>query len=156
MENTSLSVIVPVYNVEKYLGTCIESLLAQTYDNLQIILVNDCSPDGSLGILRDYENRYPDKITVIDSKENLRQGGARNLGIKSSQSEYVGFVDADDFVHPRMYEVLMKEALENGSNKKWAKLPQESLAQGKRQNTWTGRGGPELSGLNCLIRSGWK
>ena len=114
MENLSLSVIVPVYNMEKYLETCIESLLAQTYDNLQIILVNDCSTDGSLGILNHYKSKYPDKIVVIDSKENLRQGGARNLGMKFSKSEYIGFVDADDFVHLDMYEVLMKEACKNG------------------------------------------
>lgn len=116
MENISLSVIVPVYNMEKYLGTCIESLLAQTYEDLQIVLVNDCSTDNSLDILKNYESKYPKKIVVIDSKENLRQGGARNLGMKLTQSEYIGFVDADDFIHPRMYEILMKEARENGSD----------------------------------------
>lgn len=110
MKNLSLSVIVPVYNMEKYLGVCIDSLLAQTYDNLHVVLVNDCSSDNSLGILQNYEKKYPDKIMVIDSKENLRQGGARNLGIRASRSDYIGFVDADDFVHPKMYEILMGEA----------------------------------------------
>ena len=71
MENLSLSVIVPVYNMEKYLETCIESLLAQTYDNLQIILVNDCSTDGSLGILNNYKSKYPDKISGRAAREIL-------------------------------------------------------------------------------------
>lgn len=113
MGKRSLSIIVPVFNMERYVRLCIESLLAQTYAPLQIILVDDCSKDSSLSILRDYENKYPDRILVIDSKENLRQGGARNLGIRASNSDYIGFVDADDFVHPQMYELLMAEAEKN-------------------------------------------
>ena len=110
MHNLSVSVIVPVYNMEKYLKTCIESLLNQTYKFLSIIVVNDASTDESLTIMKNYERRYPKKITVIDSKKNLMLGGARNLGIKSSQSDYIGFVDADDYIHPQMYQLLMKEA----------------------------------------------
>ena len=110
MDHLTVCVIVPVYNMEKYLETCIESLIRQTYNNLSIILVNDASTDDSLTILKNYERRYPKKITVIDLKENLMLGGARNLGIKLSKSDYVGFVDADDFVHPLMYQMLMKEA----------------------------------------------
>lgn len=113
MEKTKLSVIVPVYNMERYVEACIDSLLAQTYSGLQIVLVNDCSTDNSLEILKEYQRQYTDRIVVIDSKENLRQGGARNLGIRSTNSEYIGFVDADDFVHPMMYEILMKEAEAN-------------------------------------------
>lgn len=109
MSRVKLCVIVPVYNMERYVETCIDSLLAQTYESLQIVLVNDRSTDSSLSILKKYQKRFPDKIIVIDSKENMRQGGARNLGIRATKSDYIGFVDADDFVHPMMYESLMKE-----------------------------------------------
>lgn len=110
MGRFSLSVIVPVFNMEKYVGMCIDSLLAQTYEPLTIVLVNDCSTDNSLRILQEYKSKFKDKIILIDSKENMRQGGARNIGIRSVNSDYVGFVDADDYVHPRMFELLMSEA----------------------------------------------
>lgn len=116
MGKYSLNVIVPVYNMEKYISLCIDSLLSQTYEHFRIILVNDYSTDTSLSILRDYEQRYPERILVINSDVNLKQGGARNLGIRASESDYVGFVDADDFIHPKMYELLMKEADKNGSD----------------------------------------
>lgn len=107
-----VSVIVPVYNVEKYIGICIDSLLGQTLKDLEIILVNDASPDQSIDILRSYEKQYPDRIVVIDSRENKRQGGARNLGICKAQGEFIGFVDGDDFVRSDMYEVLLNKMQE--------------------------------------------
>ena len=107
-----VSVIVPVYNVEKYIGICIDSLLGQTLKDLEIILVNDASPDQSIDILRSYEKQYPDRIVVIDSRENKRQGGARNLGIRKAQGEFIGFVDGDDFVRNDMYEVLLNKIQE--------------------------------------------
>lgn len=121
MGKYSLSVIVPVYNVEQYVAICIDSLLSQTYNSFNIILVNDCSTDTSLSILRNYEQRYPDRILVIDSEENLRQGGARNLGIRAVDSDYIGFVDADDFIHAQMYELLMKEADNRGADAVYCK-----------------------------------
>ena len=110
MNHLSVNIIVPVYNTDKYLKDCIDSLINQTYKNLKIVLVNDCSTDNSLTILKDYEINYPEKIIVIDSKENLKPGGARNLGIRASHSDYIGFVDSDDFVQPQMFELLMDAA----------------------------------------------
>ena len=112
MEKTvKLSVIIPVYGVEKYLQACIDSVVNQTMKDIEFIFVNDASLDGSLEILRENERKYPDLICVIDSKENLMQGGARNLGIRAARGEYVGFIDSDDFIHPEMYEKLYNKAV---------------------------------------------
>ncbi len=100
-----VSVIIPVYNVEKYLQNCIDSLTAQTLEDMELIFVNDASPDGSLQILRENEKKNS-KIRVVDLKQNVRQGGARNAGIRIAAGEYIGFVDSDDFAAPDMYERL--------------------------------------------------
>lgn len=104
-----VSVIVPCYNVEQFLPRCLNSLVNQTLKDIEIICVNDASPDNSLAILRDYETRY-DNIVVIDLKENLNLGGARNQGIEIARGEYVAFVDSDDWVDFQMYEKLYTKA----------------------------------------------
>ncbi|MDR0542585.1 MAG: glycosyltransferase, partial [Dysgonamonadaceae bacterium] len=86
-----ISVIVPVYNVAKLLPRCIDSLLGQTLQDIEIILIDDASTDNSLEICRKYEAKYPARIRVIASPENRRQGGARNLGIEAATGEYIGF-----------------------------------------------------------------
>ena len=96
--------------MQELIGECINSIIAQTYKDFEIILVNDCSTDNTLTVLQSFKELYPEHITVLDSKSNLRQGGARNLGIKYSKSEYIGFVDADDYIHPLMFESLMNTA----------------------------------------------
>ena len=111
-----VSVVVPVYNGERYLPQCLDSLVSQTLREIEIILVNDRSTDGSLGILFDYASRYPDRVVVIDSPVNLRQGGARNLGIRAARAEYVGFVDQDDWVEPTMYEKMYAKAVTTDSD----------------------------------------
>ncbi len=103
------SVIIPVYNTEKYLEKCIDSLINQTLDSIEIILVNDASPDRSIDIIRKYEKAHKN-IVVIDSKQNKRQGGARNLGINIAKGEYIAFVDSDDWVCETMYEKLYNTA----------------------------------------------
>ena len=104
-----VSVIIPVYNVEQFLSDCIESLLQQTLKEIELIFVNDASPDGSLQILQEYAQHYPEKIVVIDNKVNKRQGGARNDGIRRARGEYIGFVDSDDLVAPDMYAALYEQ-----------------------------------------------
>lgn len=111
-----VSVIIPVYNVEKFLQACIDSLLCQTLKEIEFIFINDNSPDKSLEILLKNEKKHPNKIRVIDSKENLCQGGARNLGIRVAKGEYVGFVDSDDMVAPNMFELLYKQAIKTKSD----------------------------------------
>lgn len=99
------SFIVPVYNVEKYISKCIDSLLAQTYRLFEIIIVDDGSPDASGNIADSYQSKYPGIVKVIHQK-NTGQGGARNHGIELAQGEYILFVDGDDFVVPNMLEII--------------------------------------------------
>ncbi|MCR5010885.1 MAG: glycosyltransferase [Lachnospiraceae bacterium] len=113
-----LSVIVPVYNMEKdgALQYCLDSLIAQTLDDTEIIAVDDRSTDGSLGILNDYEIRYPGKVKVIASPENRRQGGARNLGLAAAEGKYIGFLDADDWLLPDTFESMVTLAEKTGAD----------------------------------------
>ncbi|MDO4813714.1 MAG: glycosyltransferase [Gemella sp.] len=99
-----ISVIVPVYNVEKYLEKCVNSLINQTYKNLEIILVNDGSPDNS-GKLAD-ELAKKDERIVVYHKENGGLSDARNYGVEKSKGDFIGFVDSDDYIHPDMYQHL--------------------------------------------------
>lgn len=101
-----ISVIVPVYNVEQYLERCVDSIINQTYTNLEIILVNDGSADNS-GKLCDELAKKDERIRVIH-KENGGLSDARNRGIDESESDLVGFIDSDDYIDSDMYEVLLK------------------------------------------------
>lgn len=105
-EDIKLSVIIPVFNTEKYLEKCLNSLLAQTLEDIEIICVDDLSTDSSYDILLRYEKENPDKILVIKLEEKLRQGGARNKGISIARGKYIAFVDSDDYVSNNMYEIL--------------------------------------------------
>ncbi len=104
-----VSVIVPVYNVEKYLNRCVESILAQTEQNIEIILVDDGSTDGS-GVLCDAWAEKDGRILVLH-KENGGLTSAWKAGVKLASGEYAGFVDSDDWIEPDMYEKMLKEAL---------------------------------------------
>jgi len=106
-----VSIIVPVYNAEKYLEECLDSLLNQTLDDYELILVNDGSKDSSEEILREYAEKYPRKLKYI-TVENGGQGRARNIGIEMAQGEYLGFADSDDWVDPTMFEKLYNAAVE--------------------------------------------
>lgn len=106
-----ISVIVPVYNVEQYLPKCIESLVSQTYTNLQIILINDGSTDNSGTICDSYAKR-DDRIIVIHQK-NQGVSIARNQGLAVATGEYVGFVDPDDWCELNMYAEMLKVMQQN-------------------------------------------
>ncbi len=101
-----ISVIVPVYNIAEYLPKCIDSILAQTYPDFELILVNDGSTDQSGAIAADYAHRHPDKISYI-SRDNGGISAARNTGLKVARGEYIAFVDSDDTVEPTMLETLL-------------------------------------------------
>ena len=92
-----VSVIVPVYNMEKYLGTCLSSLVRQSLKDIEIIVINDGSTDNSLNIALEYQNMFPDNITVI-SQENQGISSARNHGLEYVEGTYVNFLDSDDYV----------------------------------------------------------
>ncbi len=104
MEAEKISVIVPVYNCEKYLEKCLESICGQTYQNLEIILVEDGSEDRSPEICKEYEKR--DKRIRVVSKKNEGVAVARNTGLDYATGDYIGFVDSDDYIDRDMYETL--------------------------------------------------
>ena len=101
-----ISVIIPVYNVEKYLKICLESVVNQTYKNLEIIIVNDGSTDNSLNIMNKYKS---DKRVKIYSKENGGLSSARNYGIDNSHGEFISFIDSDDYISNDFIEKLYKQ-----------------------------------------------
>lgn len=108
------SIIVPVYNVEKYLPRCLDSVLDQEFDDYEIIAVDDESPDNSIDILNEYQKKT-EKLKIIRQK-NKGLGGARNTGIKEAAGEYLIFLDSDDYISPKMLsslnEYLKKEDLD--------------------------------------------
>ena len=107
-----VSVIVPVYNVEKFIDKCLNSLVNQTLKEIEIIVVNDGTKDNSQKIIDKYVKKYPDKIKSY-IKENGGQGSARNYGLEKANGEYIGYVDSDDFVEKDMYKKLYNKAKEN-------------------------------------------
>ena len=99
-----VSVIVPVYNVEQYLEECIDSIINQSYTNIEIILVDDGSTDNSGAICDNYQN-IDDRIKVIHQK-NMGLSGARNSGVRVCSGDWITLVDGDDIIHPKMIEIL--------------------------------------------------
>lgn len=116
MESTipKVSIIVPVYNVEKYLRRCMDSIINQTLEEIEIIAVNDGSTDSSLSVLQEYENK--DKRVKIINHMNLGVSYSRNIGIDVSTGKYILFVDSDDWISKDMCEEMYNKALENKSD----------------------------------------
>ena len=115
--NTSahlISVIIPIYNVEKYLAQCLASVQAQTYANLEIICVNDGSTDGSLAILEAHAAQ-DERITIVD-KSNAGYGAACNLGLAGAHGDWISIVEPDDYLEPNTYEMLLAQADDLGGN----------------------------------------
>lgn len=106
-----VSVIIPVYNRSEKLRRCLDSVLAQTLSDIEIILVNDASTDNSYDIMLEYEKQASDRIIVINCETNSRAGGARNIGLDTVSSDYIGFVDSDDYIAKDMYECLYNKAV---------------------------------------------
>lgn len=98
------------------LAYCLDSLLAQTVQDFEIIAVDDCSTDDSWQILQEYAKQFPKQIRIYRHDSNKRQGGARNTGLSHACGDWVGFVDSDDWIDPRMYEKLLKKAKETGAD----------------------------------------
>ena len=113
-----LSIIVPVFNMaaDHKLEYCLDSLAAQTVADYEIIAVDDCSTDESWTILQEYEKRFPEKFRAVHSEENKHQGGAKNIGLKMAQGDWIGFIDSDDWITPDMYERLLNRAEATGAD----------------------------------------
>ena len=112
--NTKISVIVPIYNVEKYLFKCIDSIISQTYTNLEIILVDDGSPDNCSRICDDYSLK-DNRIKVIH-KENGGLSDARNVGLDAATGDYVSFIDSDDYINKEFYETLVNLIIKHNAD----------------------------------------
>lgn len=110
-----VSVIIPVWNVEQYLKKCLDSLVNQTFKNIEIIIINDGSPDNSQSIIDEYKKKYPDLI-VPYIKDNGGQASARNMGLKKAKGEYITFVDSDDWVDTEMIEKMYNKAISTNSD----------------------------------------
>ena len=102
--NPAISIIIPVYNVEKYLTDCLDSVINQTFKNYEIICINDGSTDNSGEILKKYQNQYP-QIKIIEQK-NQGLAAARNQGLNNTKGNYFFFLDSDDYIHPQTLELL--------------------------------------------------
>lgn len=109
-----VSIIIPVYNCERFLDRCVESLVAQTCSEIEILLVNDGSKDGSLAVCRKWEAR--DKRVIVIDQPNGGVSAARNAGLDRARGDYIAFVDADDYVESTMYEKLAGIAEERGAD----------------------------------------
>lgn len=107
-----ISIIVPVYNAKGTLIKCVGSLVNQTLQDIEIILINDCSKDNSFFVMQMLEEQFPEKLIIIDCDTNRGAGGARNIGLEYASGEYIGFVDSDDEVAPTMFEKLYNKAKE--------------------------------------------
>tara|TARA_Y100000590_G_scaffold201045_1_gene228463 strand:- start:2556 stop:3410 length:855 start_codon:yes stop_codon:yes gene_type:complete len=104
-----VSIVIPVYNVEKYLSKCLDSVCNQTLKDIEIICINDCSQDNSLEVLQKYAEE-DSRIKLVDFKENKGVSVARNTGISLATGEYIGFIDSDDYIDFDFYEKLYKLA----------------------------------------------
>ncbi len=115
MSNIKVSVVVPVYNSAEFVRTCLDSLVAQTIDSLEVVVVNDGSADNSMEIIREYEKKYPDRFKGYD-KPNSGVADTRNFGVRHVTGEFIGFVDSDDCVEPEFFEKLYNGAIKFGAD----------------------------------------
>lgn len=122
--NTKISVVIPVYNAEKYIRQCLESILTKQNISLEVICVDDCSTDGTPAILKEYEEKY-ENVRVIRNETNLYAGTCRNKGLMAAKGQYVHFLDADDYVVDNVYEKLYTLAKENDLD--WLKTTSEGF-----------------------------
>ena len=110
-----ISIIVPVYNGEKYVRACLDSIINQTLEDIEIIVIDDKSVDNTRNILKEYENNYSEKIKIIEKEQNEGQGSARNIGIKLATGQFITFVDSDDTIQENMLEKMYEASKKNSS-----------------------------------------
>lgn len=111
-----ISIIIPVYNAEKYLDACLQSIENQTFRDYQIIAIEDQSTDNSFEILKKHEEKDKHKIVVLQNPKNMGAGSSRNRGLQVADSEYIGFVDSDDKIHETMYQSLWTASQETNAD----------------------------------------
>lgn len=122
MADPKVSIIIPIYNTEKYLEKCLDSLFNQTLNGLEFIFVDDCSTDKSVEIIQEVVNQYPlikDNVKIVFHKTNKGVATVRNTGLMHAQGEYVGWVDSDDWIALNMYEELYNKAIIENAEIVW-------------------------------------
>ena len=122
MKNISVSVIIPMYNVEKYIEKCASSLLEQTLDDIEYIFVDDCSTDGTINRLEHVIQSYPARIhqvRILKNVENKGSAATRNVGLSQANGMYIGWVDADDWIENSMYVTLYNVAIKTKADIVW-------------------------------------
>lgn len=130
-----ISIIIPVYNVEKYLERCLKSAVNQTWKNVEIIAVDNASSDKSKNIMEKYEKKYPEIVKMIYLSENAGPGGARNRGIDVATGEYITFLDSDDYLDATMCEKMLQKAQETDSDIVYCDCFRDF--EGKNKKNWT-------------------
>ena len=108
--NPKISVIIPVYNVEKYLAECIESILNQTFNDIEILIIDDCSTDNSYKIMEEYAKK-DSRIVLYHNENNVGVSKTRNIGLDNAKGEYIAFVDSDDYVAPDFLRILYENTI---------------------------------------------
>lgn len=119
LKNYDVSIIVPIYNVEKFIAKCVTTLMEQDYKNIEYIFVNDCTPDNSMQVLSDTLAKYPnrkDDIKIINKSKNEGLGQARKTGFENANGEYILHIDSDDWVELNMVSSMLKKAKETDAD----------------------------------------
>lgn len=119
MTSPLVSIIVPVYGVEKYIARCAKSVLEQTYENIEFIFVNDCTKDNSIKVLEDTVRQYPQRVKavhIVNHEHNMGLAAARNTGVAAAQGEYLMHVDSDDYIEPQTVNESVKKAEEDNAD----------------------------------------
>jgi len=151
-----ISVIVPVYNVEPYLRKCLDSIVGQTYRDLEILVIDDGSTDGSGAICDEY---IQDGRVRVFHTENRGLSAARNLGLDNATGDWIGFVDSDDWIEPDMYEVLLRKAEETGADivecGYYNEYPNEIVERGRKELMLSGNDALEMLLKGNLSNSVW-
>lgn len=113
MNNPKVSIIVPIYGIEKFIGNCVKSIINQDYDNMEVLLIDDCTPDKSISMVENIIAEYDENIDfkIIHHTMNKGQSGARNTGIRQATGQYMFFLDGDDELLPQAIKVLVSEAV---------------------------------------------
>lgn len=109
IDRDKVTLIIPVYNAEKYIRRCLDSIINQTYKNIEIICVNDCSPDNSAAIVKEYVDRYPAKIIYIENEKNTGPGLCRDKAVRLASGDFIMFVDSDDYISKDYVQIYLDE-----------------------------------------------
>ena len=120
-----VSILVPIYNAERYIERCVRSLFEQTYENLEFVFVDDCSPDASISILHDIISEYParkNRMKLVRNDRNRGASASKNIAIENATGEFVCFVDSDDWMELNAIELLVSQQVKTGADVVWGQL----------------------------------